>query len=143
MGNLFSGGIGGAASGIGKTAAGGAGGLSGGISPLSIISGAMDTAGGILKGINMGRFDYGKDNYSVEEAGQFGQQKAAAFGESIPLAGGLLGPLFGMIGKAVAEKRAEPIVQNRQEKMDAIAQFQRDKLKENRFFRNSDITNQY
>lgn len=140
---LFDGGTGMARStGGAREVAGGTSGGGAGISPLAIASGVLDTVGGIFSGATMGRFDYGKEGYTPEEAGQFAAQKAKAFTSGIPIAGGFLGGLTGLIASKIAQNKAEPIVENRQAKINAIEQYKMDKLKENRFFRNSDLFNE-
>lgn len=129
--------------GNGSGVGGGTSGGGAGISPLAIASGVLDTVGGLFSGATMGRFDYGKAGYTAEDAGQFAAQKARAFTSGIPIAGGFLGGIGGFIANKIAQNRAKPVVENRTAKINAIENYQLEKLKQDRLFRNADILNQY
>lgn len=110
-----------------------------GFGPLEIIQDAADTVGGFFDAASMGKFDYGQADYTAKDAGQFASQKAKAAVGGIPLVGGMLGGIFGLIGQKIAEKRAAPILENRDEKMNNLISYQKEKLRENRFFREQDL----
>ena len=45
----------------------------------------------------------------------------------------------GFIAQKVAEAKAQKIIDHREAKMDSLADFQKEKIRENRFFRESDL----
>jgi hypothetical protein len=107
--------------------------MSSGNLPAMIAGAAANVIGTGFDAASMGPVDYGKIN-SVEEAGQWGAQRGKAIGKG---AFGIFGELFGgFIAQKLAEKRARPIIENREAKMNQIAQYQMDKLKDNAFLQN-------
>lgn len=125
----------------------GASGLTGAFSPLSLISGFLDGGTQIGETLMKGNFDYGQANYSIKDAEAFGADKGKNIGQgiakAIPGVGGILAGPFGLIGQAIAQaiarKRAEPVIENREAKMNTLAEQQMEKIRDNRFFRESDL----
>jgi len=125
---------------------GGMGNMLGGLDPISIAKGGIDGIAQIGNVLSQGNFDYGGD-YTMKQAQDFGQQRGAGIAggimKTIPVVGKILSPvaeLFGgLIAKKIAEKRAKPVLENREAKMDSLADFQKEKIRENRFFRESDL----
>lgn len=119
----------------------------GGLTPLGMIQGGIDGMTQIGETLMKGNFDYGQANYSIADAKKFGAERGKGIGEgiskSIPLVGKMLAGPFGMIGQAIAakiaENRARPVIENREAKMDSLVDAQREKIRENRFFRESDL----
>ena len=125
---------------------GGMGNMLGGLDPMSIAKGGIDGIAQIGKVLSQGNFDYGGD-YTMKQAQDFGQQRGAGIAggimKTIPVAGGILSPIAelfgGLIAKKIAERKAKPVLENREAKMDSLADFQKEKIRENRFFRESDL----
>lgn len=130
----------------GGSGGGGMGSMLGGLNPMSIASGAIDGIAQIGSVLSKGNFDYGGD-YTMKQAQDFGQQRGAGIAggimKAVPIAGGILSPIAelfgGLIAKKIAENKAKPVLENREAKMDSLADFQKEKIKENRFFRESDL----
>ena len=125
---------------------GGMGNMLGGLDPMSIAKGGIDGIAQIGTVLSQGNFDYGGD-YTMKQAQDFGQQRGAGIAggimKTIPVVGGILSPIAelfgGLIAKKIAERKAKPVLENREAKMDSLADFQKEKIRENRFFRESDL----
>lgn len=130
----------------GGSGGGGMGSMLGGLTPMGMASGAIDGIAQIGSVLSKGNFDYGGD-YTMKEAQDFGQQRGAGIAggimKAVPMVGGILSPIAelfgGLIAKKIAENKAKPVLENREAKMDSLADFQKEKIKENRFFRESDL----
>lgn len=125
---------------------GGMGNMLGSLNPMSIAKGGIDGIAQIGNVLSQGNFDYGGD-YTMKQAQDFGQQRGAGIAggimKTIPVVGGILSPIAelfgGLIAKKIAERKAKPVLENREAKMDSLADFQKEKIRENRFFRESDL----
>lgn len=125
---------------------GGLGGMLGGLTPMSIASGSIDGIAQIGKTLAQGNFNYGGD-YTMKQAQDFGYNRGSSIAggimKTIPVVGGILSPIAelfgGLIAKKIAERKAKPVLENREAKMDALADFKKEKIRENRFFRESDL----
>jgi len=123
------------------------GGGMGKINPLSMAMNAASGALNIAQAVTAPKFDYGQANYTVQQAGQAEGERAKgianAAGSAIPVVGGLLGGIFGMIGQKIAQNRGEAkartILDNRQDHISNLEQFQMSKIKDNNFLKSSDL----
>jgi len=138
---------GGSSMGADGKSVGGGGGMMGGLSPLGIASGVLDGGTQIAETLMKGNFDYGKANYTMADAKAFGAERGKGIGQgiasAIPIVGGMLkgpiGAIASAISSAIAAKKAAPVLENREAKMNTLAEEQMQKVRDNRFFRESDL----
>jgi hypothetical protein len=117
-----------------------AAGLLSGMNPLGMAANAASGIAQIGEALQ-NKFDYGGD-YTMQQAQDAGKSKGSAIAggiaSSIPVFGKILGPIAnlfgGLIGKKIAENRAQPVLDNRDQRMDNLVAYQKEKMRENRFF---------
>mgnify|MGYP006318781145 FL=1 len=106
--------------------------------PILMAAGAAAGAmGSAFDFASQGKFDYGQAGYTKEDAGVHAEKRGKNLG--LAIGGPVLGMLGGFIAQKVAEAKAQKIIDHREAKMDSLADFQKEKIKENRFFRESDL----
>ena len=111
-----------------------------GFDPISMgISQGLEMIDGI-GAISKGKFDYGQQNYSIQDASNWGSERGKAIGNMFGPLGKIIG---GIIGAKKAEKEAKIILDNRQAKMNDLLDFQKEKNKEMGFFTNTNNLNEY
>lgn len=117
------------------------------INPVKAGIGAAEGIVNIAQAAMKPNFDYGQDNYTAQQAGQYQGDKAAgiakAAGSAIPVVGGLLGGVFGMIAQKIAQNRGEQkanfILGSRKTHQNNLEDFQMKKIQDNNFLKSSDL----
>lgn len=118
-----------------------------GISPLNMALGIANSGVGIAQAVMQPKFNYGQENYTVEQAGQAEGQRASgiakAAGSAIPVVGGVLGGIFGLIAQKIAQRkgeaRANMVLGNRESHIKNLEDYQMNKIKDNNFLKSSDM----
>lgn len=126
---------------------GGGGGAMGKVNPLGIAMGIANSGINIAQAVMQPKFDYGQENYTAEQAGKAEGDRASgiakAAGGAIPVVGGVLGGLFGLIAQKIAQRRGEEkanmILGNRESHIKNLEDYQMNKIKENNFLKSSDL----
>lgn len=124
------------------------GGIMGGkVNPLGIAMGVANSGINIAQAVMKPKFDFGQENYTAEQAGQAQGDRASgiakAAGGAIPVVGGMLGGIFGLIAQKIAQRRGEEranmVLGNRESHIKNLEDYQMNKIKENNFLKSSDM----
>lgn len=123
------------------------GGGLGKVNPLGIAMGIANSGVNIAQAVMQPKFNYGQENYTAEQAGQAEGDRASgiakAAGGAIPVVGGMLGGIFGLIAQKIAQRkgeaRANMVLGNRESHIKNLEDYQMNKIKDNNFLKSSDM----
>lgn len=133
--------------GVGADGKGDSGGGLGKVNPLGIAMGVANSGVNIAQAVMKPKFDFGQENYTAEQAGQAEGDRASgiakAAGGAIPVVGGMLGGIFGLIAQKIAQRkgeaRANMVLGNRESHIKNLEDYQMNKIKDNNFLKSSDM----